>query len=106
MNVWQVRSIKGWASGCTAWEKKIRFITGTINKVRFIGLVLCYLKRVNKNKCSGTANTRKITEVTTMTTALTVSFILIGIIGFLQVADDLNVWVRIDKLCKKAQAVK
>jgi len=41
-----------------------------------------------------------------MTTALTVSFILIGIIGFLQVADDLNVWVRIDKLCKKAQAVK
>ena len=33
-------------------------------------------------------------------------FIIIGIIGFLQVADDLNVWVRIDRLCKRAKAVK
>lgn len=41
-----------------------------------------------------------------MTTAITVSFILIGIIGFLQVADDLNVWVRIDRMCKRAKAVK
>lgn len=41
-----------------------------------------------------------------MTTALTVSFILIGIIGFLQVADDLEVWVRIDKMCKREKAVK
>ncbi len=41
-----------------------------------------------------------------MTTALTVSFILIGVIGFLQVADDLNVWVRIDRLHKRAKMVK
>jgi len=41
-----------------------------------------------------------------MTTAMTVCFIIIGIIGFLQVADDLNVWVRIDRLCKRAKAVK
>lgn len=41
-----------------------------------------------------------------MTTAMTACFILIGIIGFLQVADDLNVWVRIDRLRKHAKAVK
>lgn len=33
--------------------------------------------------------------------AMTACFIIIGIIGFLQVADDLNVWVRIDRLCKR-----
>jgi len=38
-----------------------------------------------------------------MTTAMTVSFIFIGLIGFLQVADDLNVWVRIDRLCKRGK---
>ena len=37
-------------------------------------------------------------------TPITVCFIIIGIIGFLQVADDLNVWVRIDRLCKKEKA--
>lgn len=41
-----------------------------------------------------------------MTTAMTTSFIIIGIIGFLQVADDLGVWVRIDRLCKKGKVVK
>ena len=38
-------------------------------------------------------------------TPMTVSFIIIGIIGFLQVADDLGVWKRIDKLYKKEKAV-
>lgn len=37
-------------------------------------------------------------------TTMTVCFIIIGIIGFLQVADDLNVWVRIDRMCKRAKA--
>jgi len=41
-----------------------------------------------------------------MTTVMTVSLILIALIGFLQVADDLNVWVRIDRLNKKVKAVK
>ena len=36
-----------------------------------------------------------------MTAAMTTCFILIGVIGFLQVSDDLGVWVRIDRLCKK-----
>lgn len=33
--------------------------------------------------------------------AMTACFIIIGIIGFLQVADDLEVWTRIDRLCKR-----
>lgn len=41
-----------------------------------------------------------------MTATMTVCFIFIGIIGFLQVADDLNVWTRIDKMCKRTKAVK
>lgn len=41
-----------------------------------------------------------------MTTAMTTCLIIIGIIGFLQVADDLGVWVRISRLYKKEKAVK
>ncbi len=37
-------------------------------------------------------------------TPMTVCFIIIGIIGFLQVADDLGVWKRIDRLYKKENA--
>lgn len=37
--------------------------------------------------------------------AMTVCFIIIGIVGFLQVADDLGVWVRIDRLYKKARVI-
>lgn len=36
-----------------------------------------------------------------MNITLTVCFIFIGIIGFLQVADDLGVWMRIDRLHKR-----
>ena len=38
-------------------------------------------------------------------TPMTVCFIIIGIIGFLQVADDLGVWRRIDRLYKKEKAL-
>ena len=34
-------------------------------------------------------------------TPITACFILIGIIGFLQVADDLGVWMRLDRLYKR-----
>ena len=38
-------------------------------------------------------------------TPITVCFIIIGIIGFIQVADDLGVWRRIDRLYKKEKAL-
>ena len=39
-------------------------------------------------------------------TPITVCFILIGIVGFLQVADDLGVWVRINRLYQKEKATR
>ena len=39
-------------------------------------------------------------------TPITVCLIIIGIIGFLQVADDLGVWVRIDRLYKKEKVTR
>ena len=67
-------------------------------EVRFIGLLFCYPPGVNKN-------TDEKQEENIMT-PITVSLIIIGIIGFLQVADDLGVWVRINRLYHKEHAVK
>ena len=39
-------------------------------------------------------------------TPMITCFIIIGIIGFMQVADDWNVWTRIDRLCKRAKVSK
>lgn len=39
-------------------------------------------------------------------TPITVCFIIIGIIGFLQVADDLGVWVRISRLYHKEKVTR
>lgn len=67
-------------------------------EVRFIGLLFCYPPSVNKKH-------KRKQEETTMT-PITVCFIVIGIIGFLQVADDLGVWVRINRLYQKENAAK
>ena len=39
-------------------------------------------------------------------TPMTVCFIIIGIIGFLQVADDLGVWMRINRLYQKKEVTR
>lgn len=39
-------------------------------------------------------------------TPITVCLTIIGIIGFLQVADDLGVWVKIDRLYKKEKIAR
>ena len=54
------------------------------------------------SKCK--QKTHEETQEEKTMTPMTVCFIIIGIIGFLQVADDLGVWKRIDRLYKKENA--